>query len=65
MSSVVYIFYGSMVFFAIAVLVRLFLFVRAPIHLRWEFYRGSSVYEQSEWWTKGGVGVLKKLKTAA
>ena len=66
MSSIVYIFYGSMVFFAIAVLVRLIMFVRAPIHLRWEIHRESSVYEESEWWTKkGDMGFLKKLKIAA
>ncbi len=66
MSSVVFIFYGSMVFFLIAVLVRLFFFVRAPVHLRWEIHRKSSVYEETEWWTrKNDMGFLMKLRSAA
>jgi nitrate reductase gamma subunit len=66
MSSVVFIFYGSMVFFAIAALVMLIRYVRAPIHLRWEIHKESSIYEESEWWTKkNDMGFLKKLKSAA
>jgi nitrate reductase gamma subunit len=66
MSSIVFIFYGSMTFFAIAVLIRLLMFVRTPVHLRWEIHRGSSIYEESEWWTrKNDMGFFKKLKSAA
>jgi nitrate reductase gamma subunit len=65
MGAVVYIFYGSMVFFAIAVLIRLIMYVRAPIHLRWEIHHGSSIYEESEWWTrKNDMGFLVKLRSA-
>ena len=66
MSAVVFIFYGSMVFFMIAVLIRLIGYVRAPVHLRWEIHRGSSVYEESEWWTRrNDMGFLVKLRSAA
>ncbi len=66
MSSIVFIFYGSMVFFAIAVLIRLIMYVRAPVHLRWEIHKGSSVYEETEWWTrKNDMGFLVKLRSAA
>ena len=65
MASVVFIFYGSMLFLAIAVVVRLIRYVRAPVHLRWEMHRESSVYEKSEWWTKTEISFLGKLKSAA
>jgi len=38
------IFYGSLVFFGIASLVRLVGFLRVPVHLRWEIYRNDPVY---------------------
>ena len=63
MGSVVVVFYGSMLFFTIAVLVKLFKFVRAPVHLRWEIYKGGSIYENVNWWTKEHEGFLEKLKS--
>ncbi len=65
MEAVVFIFYGSMVFFAIAVLVRVIMFLRAPLHLRWEIYKGSSHFEQSKWYEHGDISTLEKLKSAA
>jgi nitrate reductase gamma subunit len=56
------IFYGSIVFLTIAVLIKVIGYVRTPVHLRWEIYRESSVYEEYEWWTKGKVGFWHKLK---
>lgn len=64
MGAVVFvIFYGSIAFFVIASIVQIVKYVTAPLHLRWEFYRGSSVHELSEWWTKAPVGFKEKLKS--
>jgi len=49
---ILFIFYGSILFFIIATAIRVRKFVNAPLHLHWEFYKGSSVYELIEWWTK-------------
>ncbi len=57
------IFYGSILFCVIASIMRVAKYANAPLHLRWEFYRGSSVYELSEWWTKAHVGFKDKLKS--
>ncbi|MFC2003275.1 respiratory nitrate reductase subunit gamma [Chloroflexota bacterium] len=59
------IFYGSIVFCLIALVVRMVRYAKAPLHLRWELYRGSSVYELSDWWTKPHTGFKDKLKSAA
>ena len=45
-------FYGSILFFIVAVALRAVRTVKAPVHLHWELYRGSSVYELTDWWTK-------------
>ncbi len=42
-------FYGSIVFCFIASAMRMTRYVSAPLHLRWELYRGSSVYELTDW----------------
>ena len=55
-------FYGSIVFFLIAVVYKLFKFARSPVNLKWEIYKGSSIYEQSDWWTKKDETFGKKLK---
>lgn len=57
------IFYGSIAFCVIASIVRMVRYASAPLHLRWELYRGSSVYEQSDWWTKPQTGFKDKLKS--
>lgn len=59
------IFYVSILFCVIASIVRVVKYANAPLHLRWELYRGSSVYELSEWWTKTPVGFKDKLKSVA
>ena len=50
--TVLVIFYGSILFCVIASAVRMTRYVSAPLHLRWELYRGSSVYELTDWWKK-------------
>lgn len=62
---VVGIYYGSIAFCVIASLVRLIKFAVAPIHLRWEFYRTSSLYELSDWWARDHVRLVDKLKPVA
>ena len=47
-----FIFYGSILFFIIATALRVGRCVNAPIHLHWELYKGSSIYELNEWWAK-------------
>ena len=49
---VFFFFYGSILFFIVAVALRAVRTVKAPVHLHWELYRGSSVYELTDWWTK-------------
>ncbi|PIV19686.1 MAG: hypothetical protein COZ69_01395 [Deltaproteobacteria bacterium CG_4_8_14_3_um_filter_45_9] len=49
---ILFIFYGSILFFIIAAALRVRRCVSAPIHLHWELYKGSSVYELTEWWGK-------------
>jgi nitrate reductase gamma subunit len=62
--TVVILFYGSILFCVVGTVVKIIRFINMPIHLRWEFYRGSSVYEQPEWWTKEQVNIWKKVKSA-
>jgi len=59
------VFYGSIAFCAIALIVKMVKYARAPLHLRWEYYRGSSTYESIDWWTKPHVGYGEKLRSAA
>ena len=49
---ILFIFYGSILFFIIATALRVGRCVNAPIHLHWELYKGSSIYELNEWWAK-------------
>jgi len=49
---ILFIFYGSILFFIIAMALRVRKCVNAPIHLHWELYKGSSIYELTEWWGK-------------
>jgi len=49
---ILFIFYGSILFFIIAAALRVRKCVNAPLHLHWELYKGSSVYELTEWWGK-------------
>ena len=49
---ILFIFYGSILFFILAMALRVRECVNAPVHLHWELYKGSSVYELKEWWGK-------------
>jgi len=59
------VFYGSIVFCVIALAVRMVKYARAPLHIRWEFYRGSSTYELVDWWTRPHWSFGEKLKSVA
>jgi len=61
--TVIAIFYGSILFCLVASVYRVVRCVRAPLHLRWELYRGSSVYELPEWWTRPQVSFRAKAKS--
>jgi nitrate reductase gamma subunit len=61
---VLFFFYGSILFCVIASVVRMTKYVRAPLHLRWELYRGGSVYELTDWWQKSPGRFGEKLKGA-
>jgi nitrate reductase gamma subunit len=58
---ILFIFYGSILFFMIATGLRVRRSVNGPIHLHWELYRGSSIYESTEWWTKAKDPFGQKL----
>ncbi len=58
---ILFIFYGSILFFIIATALRVRKCITAPLHLHWELYRGSSVYELPNWWTKTHSTLAKKL----
>ena len=60
-SLILFIFYGSILFFIIAMALRVGKCVSAPLHLHWELYKGSSVYESMNWWTKTQNTTIKKL----
>jgi nitrate reductase gamma subunit len=47
-----FIFYGSILFFIVATSLRVVKYARAPLHVHWELYKGSSIYERTDWWTK-------------
>jgi len=59
--AILFIFYGSILFFIIAMALRVRKCVNAPIHLHWELYKGSSVYELTEWWEKTHNTFVEKL----
>jgi nitrate reductase gamma subunit len=54
-------FYGSILFFIIATALRVKECVRVPVHVHWELYRGSSLYEAPHWWTEPPPPVRKKI----
>jgi nitrate reductase gamma subunit len=57
------IFYGSILFCAIASAIKIVRYASAPLHLHWELYRGGSVYELMNWWEKPRTGFTEKLKS--
>jgi nitrate reductase gamma subunit len=50
--TILFFFYGSILFFIISTALRVRRGIHAPIHLHWELYKGSSIYELTEWLTK-------------
>jgi len=59
---VLFFFYGSILFCVITSIVRMMKYIRAPLHLRWELYRGSSVYELTDWWKRNPHRFGEKLR---
>ncbi|MDH4207360.1 MAG: hypothetical protein OEV76_00630 [Anaerolineae bacterium] len=59
---VLILFYGSILFCLIASLVRIAKYASAPMPLRWELYRGSSVYELPDWWKQNDRHLGQRLK---
>jgi len=49
---ILFIFYGSIIFFIFVSILRGVRLANAPLHVHWELYQGSSVYELTDWWTK-------------
>jgi nitrate reductase gamma subunit len=60
-AMILFIFYGSILFFIIAMALRVRKCVKAPVHLHWELYKGSSIYELTEWRAKTYSTFGKKL----
>ncbi len=60
-AMILFIFYGSILFFILATALRVRRCINAPLHLHWELYKGSSIYELSEWWEKTHSTFGKKL----
>ncbi len=63
--AVFILFYASILFFLVAAFLRVRRGVRTPVHLHWELYRGSSIYEETDWWTKPAKPFVGKLGSAA
>ncbi len=64
-AMILFIFYGSLLFFIIATVLRVRSCIRSPIHLHWELYQRSSIYELTEWWTKEEMTLCEKLRSIA
>jgi nitrate reductase gamma subunit len=60
-AMILFIFYGSILFFILATALRVRRCMNAPIHLHWELYKGSSIYELTDWWAKTHSTFGKKL----
>lgn len=60
---ILFIFYGSILFFIVATALRVKRCINAPIHLHWELYQGSSIYELPNWWEKTHSSFVKKFWT--
>jgi len=66
MGTLVFVFfYGSILFFIVATALRTMRTAKAPVHLHWELYKGSSVYELTDWWTKTHGSFHEKLCSMA
>ena len=60
---ILFVFYGSVLFFIVASVLRGIKYASAPLHLHWELYNGSSVYELTDWWAKIENTLGKKLRS--
>ena len=60
---ILFVFYGSVLFFIVASVLRGIQYASAPLHLHWELYNGSSVYELTDWWAKIENTLGKKLRS--
>ncbi len=56
-------FYGSIIFFVVATFRQVGMTINAPVHLHWELFKGSSVYELTDWWTRTHSTFGEKLRT--
>ena len=59
---VLVLFYGSILFCILVCAGKVVHVLRLPLHLKWEYYRESSVYEQVDWWTQEPVSFGEKVK---
>lgn len=59
---VLFLFYGSILFCLIASAVRVLKYLSAPLHLRGELYRGSSIYELKDWSKRNPRRLGQKVK---
>jgi nitrate reductase gamma subunit len=57
---VLVVFYGSILFCIFACAYKVFVYARVPMHIRWEIYKDSSIYETGNWWRKKGGGRSQK-----
>jgi len=62
-AAVLFVFYGSIAFCLIASSIRLTHYSEAPIHLKWELYDKSSIYEFSDWQSRQPIGFWAKFKS--
>ena len=58
-------FYGSILFCFVTLAIKIVRCISSPLHLHWELYRGSSVYELMDWWDKPHASFVEKLKPVA
>jgi nitrate reductase gamma subunit len=61
-TAILIIFYGSILFCAITSIIKIVKCASAPLHLRWELYYGSSVYESPGGWKKINLSGWRKLR---
>jgi nitrate reductase gamma subunit len=60
---VLFIFYGSILFFLVTCLIKIYKYFKLPLPLRSEIFKGGSIYETYDWWPKNETCYRAKLKT--
>ncbi len=58
-------FYGSILFSVIVSAIKIVRYTSAPLHLHWEVYQKSSLYEFRDWWNHSPATLLEKFKSVA